>query len=680
MRIIFCLTGLLFLQSARLAAQVDFTDSNLPIVVISTDGQSPITNFSKTLGTMKIIYRGEGVRNSMDDVNDASALIYNGRMEIGIRGSSSQILDKKQYSLSTLLADNTSNNNVALLDMPKEHDWVLNGFAFDPSLMRDYLCYTLGRNIGDYAPRTKYCEVVINGEYQGLYLLQEKIKVDANRVDIIKIETTDNYFPNVTGGYIIKADKIAGQDIPAWTTTSYTGAEVDFISEYPKPTTISGAQTTYIQSQFDKLEAAAHQGNNSFSDGYPSVIDIPSFVDFMILNEISANVDAYQFSTFFHKDRNGKLRAGPIWDLNLTFGNDLFFFGLDRSKTDLWQFNNGDNEGDVFWLDLFNNTNFRCYIAKRWNELTQNGAPLSAGNIDALVDNTETLISEAVGREEARWGKASDHTTQVSAIKDFVSTRITWMTTNLGSFSECASVPMPPLVISRIMYNAATSSELPDASDQEFVEITNNSDQPVNMTGVYFLGTGFVYQFPSGFVMPAHGVLQLANDIKTFIKAYGYPPYGEFTRNLASEQKLILGDGFGNVIDEVDYSNQAPWPNADGNALYLKLTDVDLDNNVAANWMASDDAIATNVVLGVEEQKGRDIWVYQSPTENIVWISSEQSIINAVKVYDLQGRPLENLHTHSNTVALHLNNFSCGIYLISVATNKEAIVRKIVLR
>ena len=93
--------------------------------------------------------------------------------------------------------------------------------------------------------------------------------------------------------------------------------------------------------------------NSSVEDGYPSVIDIPSFIDFMILNEFSANVDGYQFSTFFHKERNGKLRAGPIWDFNLTYGNDLFFWGYDRSFTYGWQFDDGGNTGAKFWKDLF---------------------------------------------------------------------------------------------------------------------------------------------------------------------------------------------------------------------------------------------------------------------------------------------------------------------------------------
>ena len=151
-------------------------DSNLPIVIIATDGNAPIPDQPRILANMKIIYRGEGARNSVSDQNDPAALNYNGRIEIEIRGSSSQSLPKKQYGLTTLESDNVSNNNVALLGMPKENDWVLNGLAFDASLLRDYISYTLSTSIGQYAPRTRYCEVIINGDYKGLYLLQEKIR------------------------------------------------------------------------------------------------------------------------------------------------------------------------------------------------------------------------------------------------------------------------------------------------------------------------------------------------------------------------------------------------------------------------------------------------------------------------------------------------------------------------
>ena len=91
--------------------------------------------------------------------------------------------------------------------MPEDNDWILNGLGFEPSLIRDYLCYNLSRAIGVYASRTVYCEVMINGFYNGLYVFQEKIKQGSDRVDIMKIGTLDNIAPAVTGGYITKADK-----------------------------------------------------------------------------------------------------------------------------------------------------------------------------------------------------------------------------------------------------------------------------------------------------------------------------------------------------------------------------------------------------------------------------------------------------------------------------------------
>ncbi|HEY8933955.1 MAG TPA: CotH kinase family protein, partial [Cyclobacteriaceae bacterium] len=376
------------LLAPQLKAQ-DFTDSNLPIVIITTDNNQDIPDEPKILGNMKIIYNGPGVRNYISDQNTALALNYNGRIGIEARGSTSQFLDKKPYSLTTLQPDNVTNNNVSLLGMPKENDWILNALAYDASMIRDYISYNLSRMIGEYAPRTQYCEVVVNGEYRGLYILMEKIKADGNRVDISKIKPTDNTLPDLTGGYITKADKVVGTDVLAWTMSSYIDVnDINFIHEFPKPTDVTAPQNNYIKSVFEKLAETAN--NTSILNGYPSVIDIPSFVDFMLINELAANVDAYKFSTYFHKDKNAKLRAGPIWDFNLTYGNDLFFWGLDRSKTYLWQFDNGDNTGPKFWKDLFDNSQFKCYLAKRWKELTSTGQPLNLANLNTYIDETVT--------------------------------------------------------------------------------------------------------------------------------------------------------------------------------------------------------------------------------------------------------------------------------------------------
>ena len=302
------------------------------------------------------------------------------------RGSSSQDAPKKQYGFSTKLADGITNNNVKLLGLPEDNDWILNGLVFEPSLMRNYLVYNLSRMIGEYASRTVYCELVLNGQYMGLYLLLEKVKQGNDRVNVTNIDNTDNSYPHITGGYITKADKTTGGDPVAWTMSSSLGTnDVAFIHSLPDPAVVTVKQNTYIKSEFEKLKTATASGNISFVDGYPSVIDIPSFIDYMIISEMSANSDAYQYSTYYHKDRNGKLRAGPVWDNDLTFGYDLFFWGLDRSKTNTWQFSNGDNEGPAFWKQLYNNPTFKCCLSKRWNSLIKPGNPLKLC-IDKPVD------------------------------------------------------------------------------------------------------------------------------------------------------------------------------------------------------------------------------------------------------------------------------------------------------
>lgn len=653
-----------------------FTDSNLPIVIITIDGNASIPDQPRVKGNMKIIYKGSGIRNFVSDQNDNAALNYNGRLEIEVRGSSSQSLPKKQYGLTTLLADNISNNNVSLLDMPKENDWVLNGLAFDASLIRDYICYNLSRKIGMYAPRTVYCEVVINGDYKGLYILQEKIKVDDNRVDITKINGNDNTVPEVSGGYITKADKVTDGDPIAWVMPSYISKSTDFIHEAPKPSAITFEQHNYIKSVFDKLASTA-ASNTSLSDGYPSVIDIPTFIDFMLLNELSANVDAYQFSTFFHKDRNGKLRAGPLWDLNLTYGNDLTFWGLDRSKTNTWQFDNGDNNGAKFWKDLFNNQNFKCYLSKRWNELTSAGAPLSMTNLNTFIDETVTTISEAMLREQARWGTVGDHTLRINDIKSFLVARQNWITGNIGSFSGCIDVMTPSLVITKIMYHPDTSDEFKDSGNQEFIEIVNNGDETINLTGIYFLGTGFVYQFPVGSTLDPHGIIHIANDRETFIRKYDFNPFGEFTRNLSNTgHRLALADAFGNVIDEVTYSNKAPWPEAYNNGFYLKLKDNALDNSLEVNWIASKDVVSSNVVTVGLNEETLYFQLYPNPTESSFRVVSNE-VIKTFKLSDVHGRVIFRGTPEENEFVFEMADYPKGMYFVLLGMNGKTIVRKV---
>jgi hypothetical protein len=665
------LLGILICQSLRAQS---FTDSNLPIIVIYTDGGVEIPNDPRVLGTMKIIYRGPGERNFLADLANPDYLNYNGRIEIEQRGSSSTVSQKKQYGFTTLLSNNISKNNASLLGMPSENDWILNGMTFDTARIRDFLCYNLARQLGNYASRTAYCEVMINNNYQGLYVLQEKIKADNDRVDVVKIGLADNYLPAVSGGFITKADKVGMDEPIAFTLYTWYGAPVSYLHDWPKPENATIWQTNYIKGQFERFETEATNNNASVANGYPSIIDVPSFIDFIILAELGSNPDAGTYSTYFHKDRNGKLRAGPIWDYDLSFGNDLFFWGYDRSKPDKWIMQDAENDGSTFWQNLFFNSEFHCYLSKRWNELIQPGQSLNYLTLESYIDQTVSTISEAVARDYTRWNINKYHQLLIDDIKEFLMTRIAWISTNIGSFSACENVFIPPLVINRIMYNPQASTGFPDNEELEFIEIANNGDQTVDLTGLYFRGTGFVYQFPANSSLDPYSSLFLASDITAFQTTYGFTPFGQFTRNLSNDnQQITLADGFGNIIDIVHYYDDPPWPDADSTGYHLKLTDIDLDNNIAENWTTSKESITSDDYF----YDSRVLKIYPNPASDILRIKADAEI-KSISMFDIQGRLLETVNVNSESFEFDIRHFAKGTYIVSIITSEKIYSRLII--
>ena len=655
---------------------VNFQSSNLPIVVIDTDQEIP--NEPKIDATMKIIYRDEGGRNFLTDISNPSTLDYDGAIKIEVRGSSSALLDKKQYAF-TPYDDQEEKINVSLLDMPKENDWILNGLAYDASYIRDFISYKLSNLTGNYASRGRYCEVVLNGDYQGIYVLQEKLKADDSRIDINKIKETQLTLPKLTGGYITKTDKIEGLDnVAAWSMDNYGGYQSNFVHEHPKPASVQPEQHEYIKGQFETLQdKVTAPSNSSITNGYPSVIDIPSFVDFMLLNELASNADAYEFSTFFHKDRNGKLRAGPIWDFNLTYGNDLFFWGYDRSKTDVWQFNDGGNDGPKFWKDLFDDSVYKCYLAKRWQALTSNGMPLNSGEIFAFIDATSALISEAVERQETVTGNIGEFEQQIIDIKDFISARITWISNELTDTSLCSNIITPSLVISKINYNPMVDIAL-DSDDFEFIEIKNNSTSMVDLTGIYFGGLGFTYQFENGATVLAGESIFLSNKSESFLERYGFNSFGEFSRNLSNDsEELVLRDAYGNIIDQVKYKDDFPWPeDADGNGAFLKLVSLDSDNSLASSWVAQNDT-AENLSVNAF-QYGNFVSLAPNPVSDKLKINSPKGKISTIQLWSVNGKLYDTYNPNNQQFELDMSNFENGLYLLQIQTDTESFVKKII--
>lgn len=634
-----------------------FTDSNLPIVIIETDGGVPIPDEPKVLGNMKIIWHQDGSRNYLSDANNPEFLNYDGRIGIERRGSSSQMPSKKPYGLETLMDDDITNNNVSLLGMPKENDWVLNSLAFDQTGMRDFLSYELSEKLGQYASRRVYCEVMINGQYNGLYVFMEKIKVDDGRVNIEK-----------DGGYITKADKTTGNDPIAWqmpeNNNSWWPTYVDFIHHYPKPDEITQAQHNYIKSVFLDLANKAEMHNTSITNGLPAIIDIPSFVDFMIIAEFSSNVDVYTYSTFFHKDKNGKLRAGPVWDYNLTYGHDEFG---SRSRYDVWQFDNEDNNGPEFWIEMFNTDEFRCYLAKRWFELTSDGNILDYNKLCTRIDEIDEWITEAIARDNQRWHQMNQHASELQAMKNWIQLRINWLNNNIGSYNDFYDVDLPPLVISKIHYHPADVDSI-NGNKLEFIQINNNGDEDVDLTGIYLRELGVTYRFPANSHISARDSLVLCSDSTTYVEFYHHIPFGQYERKLSNkDENIVLADTWGNVIDEVHYYDSEPWPTEpDGNGPYLQLIDLDSDNTIPKNW------IAAEFYDNVETVSNDDFSVYPDPTSDILHIISDKKFVS-FEIIDLTGKVL--VKTTDNLV--NVSSLPNGIYLLKINTKHNAFVKKV---
>jgi len=200
--------GFGLLVSAKVESQVILDSTRLPLIIVETDGNRSIPDEPKIDASMRVIDNGSGNYNKPDDpAND-----YDGRIGIELRGSSSQFLfDKKNYGIETRTAAN-QDTSVSLLGLPVEEDWVFHGPFSDKTLMRNMLAFKLAESFDTYASKFKPFELILNGDYKGVYILMERVKRDNDRIDIARLEEDENSGDALTGGYIIKVDKFDGNN------------------------------------------------------------------------------------------------------------------------------------------------------------------------------------------------------------------------------------------------------------------------------------------------------------------------------------------------------------------------------------------------------------------------------------------------------------------------------------
>ncbi|KYF72649.1 CotH kinase family protein [Sorangium cellulosum] len=390
-----------------------------------------------------------------------------------VRGQSSANFPQTPYKLE--LWDNEGKDlDYSVLGMPADSDWALIPPYYDRTLIRNPFTYALGREMGLQAPRTEFAEVYLNYEphaigeadYQGVYWVSETIKNNKVRTDLKQLEEEDRALPDISGGYIFKFDQAAAEE-PQLTCT---GSEplpgfggfggggwpgggpggpggndesgtcwIDL--EVVDPDPLNDEQATWLTQYIQQFHDSLHQ--TPIGD-YATYIDLPSFIDYLIISELTLNVDAYVRSAYYFKDRDQKLKAGPLWDYNFALGGVGAQNATPQSESDTgWRFS-GQRNVNNWYQKLTGDPAFMAQVRTRYTALRQ--TLLSEAAIAQRMDSLSAPLAQAVVRDYAKWPVPSviESSTgfvggptvptwegQLQVMRDFLLARLAWMDANL---------------------------------------------------------------------------------------------------------------------------------------------------------------------------------------------------------------------------------------------------------
>ena len=358
--------------------------THLPIVSISTndlvipDGvfagdkiNASITIYDKTKEVNKI----------------TDSPISKNNILIGYRGNSSIDFDKHQYSIQ-FINDKGLYQDVSVLGMDSDNHWILNGPFLDKTQIRNYVAYNISGEIMGKVPDVRFCEVFLNDEYQGLYVMTESISRNLTGIT--------NYKPRWSNGltsYIIRADRYDENSVMLNNFGLYTGSIIKgngINVIYPSEAELDSGLVETIEEDFSRFEHSLYSFDYK---EYSKYIDVDSFVDYMIINEYFRNADAGTHSTYLYKDVRGKITMGPVWDFNNSVDN--YFEEVYPTSGFIFQ--------EKTWYEmLVRDPKFIEKVIKRYRELRK--TILNNDYIQGYIDDVLLYIKPAVVRNFEVWG------------------------------------------------------------------------------------------------------------------------------------------------------------------------------------------------------------------------------------------------------------------------------------
>ena len=412
--------------------------THLPLINIVTDDPVPESFITQADGTQiqndtmvsaTITYFDSDGNNHLIDEPTLSS-----RAMFRTRGASSRSFDKKGYLIKLMKDDLLSNRKHSFSGMAADNEWALHGPFIDKTLLRNYLCYNLSGEIMDYAPNVRFCEMFLNGEYMGVYLLMEKVTYSSN--GRINISRTDPDM--VETPYIVQVDRESNDPsevletfgYSSFLTTGHSSRSGHMQIIYPSKT-LTETQREYIKNDISCFEKALFSFD--YDDprrGYTHHIDVNSFIDYFLINEFTLNYDAVSLSTYLYRDPRGKIKL-CVWDFNSAF--------------DYYEFSNISPEtfklhSSMWYKQLFKDENFVANTVERYWALRK--THFNEDYLFDYIDSTVAYLGPAIERNYEKYGysfreehdflkpterNVRSYEEAIAQLKDSISKRITHM-------------------------------------------------------------------------------------------------------------------------------------------------------------------------------------------------------------------------------------------------------------
>jgi hypothetical protein len=408
-------------------------NNGIPIVIIDTESRvrDKVTNIPGHMTIIDSKYNPLGIGLS------------DGPIEMRGRGNSSWGMPKQGYNLFLP-------HNAQIFDMAPGDSWVLVANFADKSLMRNYIVYEFARDLGaEMAPKMRFVDLILNGEFMGNYILGERIKVGRGRLDFPRIRPDMTDAHELTGTYVLEIndlgrvnqDRVRAEEIrlffsphvnPSIRTVWGHPSGTVVVIRQPAARNLPEAGFEYIRDYFNAADDALFGENFKCPErGYRAYLDVPSWIDWYLINEFVKNVDGdFRLSTFLYKPRGGKLHKGPVWDFDLAAGNADYLTGYDPEgwyvRTSVWH------------SRLFECETFEQEFKDRWNYLKNNGY------FDVLfqrIDDTAEKLRRSAEMNFARWPilghyvwpnannpwARTTYQHEIDYLKEWLTLRLEWM-------------------------------------------------------------------------------------------------------------------------------------------------------------------------------------------------------------------------------------------------------------